>query len=134
MFRAVRKWWSSGRGKHTSRLFAFELVVVTLGVLLAQELQNWAQERAAIAHMEDERNRARTELARVHLIALEWKAAAPCLDRRMTEIMAGRTDAGALRRPQLRSPSYAAPDDASLVVYEAAPGGNRRACRDAGAE
>lgn len=46
MFRAVRHWWDSGRGKVTARLFLFEFVVVMAGVLAAQGLQSWLAGRA----------------------------------------------------------------------------------------
>lgn len=59
MFRATRDWFRSGRGRHTVRLFIFELTVVALGLLIAQWVQSLAQERSARLHMEDERARAR---------------------------------------------------------------------------
>ena len=43
MFRTVRHWWGSGQGKSTVRLFAFEFMVVVLGVLVAQGVADWAQ-------------------------------------------------------------------------------------------
>ena len=46
MFQTVRNWWKGGTGKVTARLFAFEFIVVVTGVLVAQALANWAQERA----------------------------------------------------------------------------------------
>ena len=52
MFRAVREWWDSGRGKHAARLFGFELVVVMIGVLIAQQVSNWADRRAALNQVE----------------------------------------------------------------------------------
>ena len=39
MFQTVRHWWGSGRGKVTGRLFLFELLVVVIGVLIAQGWQ-----------------------------------------------------------------------------------------------
>ena len=46
MFQTVRHYWGSGRGKVTARLFLFELLVVVVGVLIAQGLANWVQDRA----------------------------------------------------------------------------------------
>ena len=46
MFRAVREWWTDGRGKPTARLFLFEFVVVMIGVLAAQGLQSWLAGRS----------------------------------------------------------------------------------------
>lgn len=120
MFRAARDWFGSGRGRHTVRLFIFELTVVTLGVLIAQWVQGLAQQRAAVAHMEDDRARARHQLLRVHLIAKDWLAAVPCLDQRMTEIMTGTGpgDHARLARPSLINPGYTQPDDDSMVLID----------------
>ena len=41
MFQTVRHWWGSGRGKITARLFLFELLVVVIGVLIAQMLAGY---------------------------------------------------------------------------------------------
>jgi hypothetical protein len=120
MFGAVRGWWGSHRRQHTVRLFLFELTVVTLGVLIAQWVQGLAQDRTARSHMENERVRARHELERVHMIADEWIVAVPCLDQRMSEIMAGRVpeEPGALVRPSFINPVYSAPDDEALILIE----------------
>jgi hypothetical protein len=120
MFRAVRGWFDSGGGGRTLRLFVFELTVVTLGVLIAQSVQSLAQERADRRHMEDERARARHELQRVHLTADEWLAAIPCLDRRMADIMSGRSTPNGLTlaRPSFVNPSYTPPDDAAMVLID----------------
>jgi len=120
MFRAVRGWFGGRRRGHTVRLFIFELTVVTLGVLIAQWVQGLAQQRAAIAHMEDERDRARHQLLRVHLIAKDWLVAIPCLDQRMTEIMTGTgpRDHASLVRPSLINPAYTQPDDDAMVLID----------------
>ena len=120
MFRAVRDWLDSSRGRHLVRLFLFELTVVTLGVLIAQWVQGLAQDRTARSHMENERVRARHELERVHMIADEWVAAVPCLDQRMSEIMSGqlRQEPGALVRPSFVNPVYSPPDDEALILIE----------------
>ena len=70
--------------------------------------------------MEDERARARHELQRVHLTADEWLAAIPCLDRRMADIMSGRSTPNGLTlaRPSFVNPSYTPPDDAAMVLID----------------
>ena len=49
MFQAVRHWWGGGRGKITARLFLFELFVVVAGVLIAQALAAYVQQRSDLA-------------------------------------------------------------------------------------
>jgi len=94
MFHAVRQWWSGGRGKVTARLFLFELVVVTLGVMLAQGLSDWNSNRSIQRQVEEERARLDFEVGRSYQAALVWKAAIPCLrDRVDLMLRAVSTDA-----------------------------------------
>ena len=117
MFQAVRHWWGSGRGKVTGRLFLFEIAVVTVGVLLAQTTTSWVQGRANRAHMEEERLRAREQLATAHMMFQIWRAAIPCLDVRMAEVMSGRGDKSAdIARPIFPKPNYTPPDGPSLLL------------------
>ena len=110
MFQTVRHWWGSGRGKITARLFLFELLVVVIGVLIAQGLAGYAQTRADFAKMESERSRVRDELTIVHSVLQSWQAAIPCLDRRMTDVMQGAQLATvSMRRPRFPSFGYAPP-------------------------
>ena len=110
MFRTVRHWWSNGRGKLTARLFIFELFVVVAGVLIAQALAAYVQQRSEIARMETERSRIRYELRTAHSAFQAWQAGGACLDQRMTAIMAGAVfEARDLRRPQLTTPAYVPP-------------------------
>lgn len=110
MFHTVRHWWGSGHGNVTARLFLFELFVVIAGVLIAQGLANYAQQRSRLGQMELERARVRDELTSVHSVFQTWHAAAPCLDRRLTDIMKGASLAPSqLRRPQFQTPIYAPP-------------------------
>ena len=117
MFHAVRQWWGRGRGKVTARLFLFEIVVVMVGVLLAQGLQQAMSDRAARRHMEDERVRAREQLSSAHMMFRVWEAAVPCLDVRMSQIMSGsRLAPDVLKRPIFPTPSYLPPDQQSLLL------------------
>lgn len=106
MFRAVREWWGSGRGRHALRLFAFEFIVVMVGVLAAQALQNWGAHRSALGQMEEARARARRQLSADLVNVLAWKKAVPCLDQRMVEIMRA-TAKGSLDRNMAQRPSLA---------------------------
>lgn len=114
MFRTVRHWWSEGSGQHTARLFVFELFVVIAGVLIAQGLANWVAERGQRSQMEDARRRARRQLADNLAYGLAWKAAIPCLDQRMQEVMRAEPErgigAGLLERPRM-APFYASEID-----------------------
>ena len=110
MFQTVRHWWGSGRGKITARLFLFELLVVVIGVLIAQMLAGYVQRQADLATMETEHSRIRYELKSAHSIFQTWRAGIPCLDQRMMEVMTGKAFApNAMRRPALPGPDLAPP-------------------------
>ena len=110
MFRTVRHWWGSGRGKLTARLFLFELLVVVVGVLIAQALAENVQQRTDLAQMEAERSRVRFELEATNSGFQSWRVAVPCLDQRMTQIMQGaRPTVDLIRRPRFPTLGYAAP-------------------------
>lgn len=118
MFAAVRNRYRSFRGLFTappsrrrirrlSGLFVFEFVVVLLGVLAAQMLQeNFADARArrdAKATVE----RARQEAAGFRSTSEYWLAAVPCLERKMDELMraaAEGVDGAELHGPRPRMP------------------------------
>jgi hypothetical protein len=87
MFRSVRHWWGSGRGKVSARLFVFELLVVIFGVLIAQGLANLVGDRATQRQVSEERARLDFEVGRTRQASRVWKAAIPCLRQRVDEIM-----------------------------------------------
>lgn len=120
MFRAVRHWWAGGHGKVTARLFVFELVVVILGVLIAQGLANWVSDRGALTRMEESRARALREMADNLAYGQAWRVAVPCLDRRLAEIMrsaAGGTLASdVLKRPRFPNFILTPIDDQSELL------------------
>jgi hypothetical protein len=87
MFRAVRNWWESGRGKVTARLFVFELFVVIVGVFIAQALANWVHHRGEIQRMERSDRFAGRAMALSYGSALVWQRAFPCLSDRLAQIM-----------------------------------------------
>ena len=107
MFQAVRHWWGSGRGRITARLFAFEFIVVVTGVLVAQALANWAQDRAAFKAMQEAKARAEVEISDNMYAASVYQAAIPCFEDRMREVMRtaskGPVDRQMAVRPSLKS-------------------------------
>lgn len=87
MFQAVRHWWHSGRGQHTVRLFVFELVVVMIGVLAAQQIQSWAQKRAALKEVESLHQQLWHDFSVYRTIAQIDQAAIPCFERRIDQVL-----------------------------------------------
>jgi len=104
MFRTVRHWWDSGRGKVTMRLFLFELFVVVAGVLIAQGLANWVAREKSDEEMAEARARFIHEQSANLAVALSWRAAIPCLEVRMQEVMraasSGTLDVALADRPE----------------------------------
>ena len=89
--------------------------MVLAGVLAAQALANYVQGRADLARMEDERARLRYELETAYSINQAWNKAVPCLDERLTQVMAGKPlTAPDLRRPGMPTPNYSPPDTETL--------------------
>jgi|GEM_PF-5286302 len=91
MFKAIRSRlvgaWRDLRSRGLIGLFFFELLVVTLGVLLAQGIADWTAKRGALSRMENERQRNLDELAQNYGTALVWQAAMPCLEAQLEKIM-----------------------------------------------
>jgi hypothetical protein len=87
MFQAVRHWWHSGRGQHTVRLFVFELVVVMIGVLAAQQIQGWAQKRAAVKGVEGLHEELWHDFSAYRTIAQIDQAAIPCFEQRIDQLL-----------------------------------------------
>ena len=104
MFQAVRHWWGSGRGRITARLFAFEFIVVVTGVLVAQALANWAQDRAAFKAMQEAKARAEVEISDNMYAASVYQAAIPCFEDRMREVMGYLVNDCCGGRPELCAP------------------------------
>lgn len=90
MFQAVRESLAAAlprRGKRLAALFAFEFVVVLLGVLAAQVVQNWAREREVRRETLEARQRLERGYGDAIQFAAVWTAAMPCLRERVGEIM-----------------------------------------------
>lgn len=106
MFRSVRHWWGSGRGKVSARLFLFEFLVVVAGVLTAQALANWMSDRAEQRAVDEEDKRVRYEVGRSRQVAQIWAAAAPCLTARVEGIARAASTGAALDPSQLKVPRF----------------------------
>lgn len=87
MFRAVRLWWQNGRGKETSRLFVFELTVVMIGVLAAQQVSNWASNRSQMQEIEGLHADLVQSFGIYRNFADSYDVAIPCYRRRVDQIM-----------------------------------------------
>jgi len=79
--------WRDLRARGMVRLFLFEFAVVLLGVLAAQGLANWANERNARQRLEAALVR-QDKAIRINIAsAMGWRAAAPCFRERLRDIM-----------------------------------------------
>lgn len=87
MFATVRHWWTGGRGKVTGRLFLFEFFVVVLGVLVAQWVADWADERAAKERLATATARLDRDIENNLHAATAWQMAMPCFQDRIGTIM-----------------------------------------------
>lgn len=87
MFRVVRNAWLNAREKRLFGLFAFEFFVVVLGVLTAQGVQSWVQERDRARDAEAERVRLEQGFFAAVEAGKIWRAAVPCLRERVGEVM-----------------------------------------------
>lgn len=127
MFQTVRHWWESGTGKVTARLFAFEFIVVVTGVLVAQALANWAQERAALIAMNEAKDRAEFEIRDNMHVAKVYLTAIPCFEDRMREVMRdasiGPIDRQLAVRPSLKSSGLTKIADQSALLLRKEDGG-----------
>jgi hypothetical protein len=94
MFRAVRD--SSAKAgalfhgyrlQRTARLFIFELLVVIVGVLIAQGLANLVGDRATQRQVSEEHSRLDFELGRSRQTSEAWRVAIPCLRKRVDALM-----------------------------------------------
>ncbi|WP_294123199.1 hypothetical protein [Sphingomonas sp.] len=106
MFHAVRDWWKGGSGKVALRLFLFEFVVVVAGVLTAQGLAGWVNDRAEDRAVREENARIRYEIGRARQNARVWLAATPCLEERVNQVIRNASSEGRLSPEQLNLPRF----------------------------
>mgnify|MGYP003575394822 CR=1 FL=1 len=91
LFEAIRRKlvgaWRDLRSRGLVTLFFFELPVVTLGVILAQAVADWAANREDMAAMEKARARANLEMGDAAFVAQLWKKLGPCIDSEIDMIL-----------------------------------------------
>lgn len=119
MFEAIRSRlvgaWKDLHARGLPGLFVFELVVVTLGVLLAQAIADWAGRRAAMDEMETVKAELDSDMAIAADEAYGWTIAAPCIAERMGVVMrllgeGGPVDPELIFRPGMQNVALASPD------------------------
>lgn len=134
MFHATREGfaaaWRRARERGTLRLFLFEFTVVLLGVLAAQAVQSWAQEREARQHAEEERVRLEQGFVSTVQAAAVWRAALPCLQERVGDIMRAAGSGASVgsdmaRRPKLVQGGYVPASPENYALIEEAIGSKR---------
>jgi hypothetical protein len=109
MFQVIRESLGTAlrlRGKRLAGLFAFEFVVVLLGVLAAQAVQNWAQERERLRRAEEERVRLEQGFIAAVDMGKVWRAALPCLRERVGEIMRAAGSGASVSEELSRRPKF----------------------------
>ena len=110
MFLAIRRHWmrwpglemTAARKRRLARwsgLFAFEFVVVLLGVLAAQRLQDAAANARARDDAASAIERAEREASNFRATSEYWLRAGPCLARQMDELMRAAALGGDLPEP-----------------------------------
>lgn len=123
MFAAIRSYWAGERGRKLAGLFLFEFVVVMLGVLAAQAVANWAEERAAMSGMEEAKAKAYRQLSQTAFGLEAWDRLLPCFEDQMRAVMRAREgaaplDADRLDRPGLNGVEFQPLSQADLVRIE----------------
>ena len=127
MFRMTRDWWSNGKAQHLIGLFAFEFVVIVLGVLTAQAVADWSRDRAAQRDMLANKERADAQIAKMAATAIAYDRVIPCMDERMIMVMRaasgdGQIDPAMLVRPVVRAEPFNGLSDETIVLLRARHG------------
>ncbi len=116
MFAAVRnslKLWRSGdrapqrrRARRLAGLFAFEFVVVVLGVLVAQSLQEYASALRDRSDMHARRAHADFQIADLRTVSEYWLKLAPCLASQMDRVLGAVAVQKTPARADIATPAY----------------------------
>ena len=108
LFEAIRRKlvgaWRDLRSRGLVTLFFFELLVVTLGVILAQAVADWAANREDMAAMEKARARANLEMGDAAFVAQLWKKLGPCIDSEIDMILRSASSGEPIKPELLRRP------------------------------
>jgi hypothetical protein len=117
MFKAIRDssgkagaFFRSHRLLRTARLFLFEFVVVLLGVLAAQVLQNFVAERRSRGDAAFAYDQLRQNIANLKAIAAFWDRSAPCLINHVEGIARAASAGKALPGNQIGRPALPTPE------------------------
>ena len=112
MFAAIRSKlagaWTDLRSRGLVTLFFFELVVITLGILLAQGLADWASDRAADREMEAARERALRDIGSAAYNINLWSDVSPCFESHMHDLMSAAAGGEPISTQRLERPSIGA--------------------------
>ena len=87
MFRAIRNLQVNDKARHLVGLFAFEFVVIVLGVLTAQAVADWSKNRAAQRDMLANKERADAEIAFLAATSVAYGRVIPCMEQRIIGVM-----------------------------------------------
>jgi hypothetical protein len=102
---------------------SIELVIVTVGVIIALAAQQWAEERSLQSKLEASKTALRAELGEHYSYAVEFRAVYPCLQTQLNQLRDRVLKSGADLNPApmyegenfhyvLRLPSKVYPTDA----------------------
>jgi hypothetical protein len=95
------------------RAVAWELVIVTIGVLFALGVQQWAEERSWTAKARNAIAPIRTELGDHYAYAVEWRVVQPCIIAQIDRLQQRLTSSGATLDP---APVFREPSLGSYVL------------------
>lgn len=130
MFRAVRGFFRPGsksfrrlRFERAARLFLFEFVVVLLGVLAAQMLQDVVAERRSRGNAAFAYGQLQQNIANLKAIGNFWDRSAPCLIDHVKMIASAASaprmlPANAIGRPALPTPEFTEWTEATRAAVE----------------
>jgi hypothetical protein len=82
----VAQWLGSGRAARLAGLFLFEFVVVLLGVLAAQAVADWGEDRRLTRDAEVQFREARAQAIESARTMAFWAAVGPCLIERAQQV------------------------------------------------
>jgi hypothetical protein len=130
MFKAVRDnsakagaLFRNDRVQRSARLFLFEFIVVLLGVLAAQVLQNFVAERRSRGEAAFAYDQLRQNIANLKAIGSFWNRSAPCLIDHVEDIARAASAAKMLPgseigRPALPTPEFTEWTEATRAAVE----------------
>ena len=104
---------STLRPPHGWPAVAWDLAIVTVGVLVALVLQQWAEERSADAKTTEALNGIRAEIANHYRSSIEWRVVEPCIVAQIDALTTRVLESGARLAP---TPIQTEADDFHFVL------------------